>query len=98
MPTTILRTYHCKDVEVLTVSSEIVSVAQANLGAIIAKRPLWANPYFTDLKTRIDNAFVNFIGVDNAADLRAKTQLLYAIMHPAQDDLGSFKINIEADF
>lgn len=92
------RKYPCKDVEVLTVTSEIISSAQANLATIVAKRPLWANPFFPNLKTRVDNAFQDLLGVDNAADLRSKTNLVVAVMVPAKADLSTFKIGIEADF
>src|SRR4051794_18641697 len=95
---TLKRNYRCKDVEVLTVSSNIVSTAQANFETIIAKRANWANPFFPDLKTRIDTAFQTFLGVDNAADLRAKTQVMNNTLIPAQNDLSTFKINITADF
>ena len=96
--TTLARKYRCKDVEVLTVSSAIVSTAQENLATITAKRANWIDPFFPDLKTRIDTAFQTFLGVDNAADLRAKTQLLNSIMVPAQENLSTFKINVSADF
>lgn len=95
---TLTRHYRCKDVEVLTVSSAIVSTAQENLAAIVAKRANWADPFFPNLKTRIDTAFQTFLGVDNAADLRSKTQLLNSIMVPAKADLSTFKINVSADF
>ena len=95
-PTT--RLFNCKDVEVLTASSEIVSLAQANLAVITAKRPIWKDPFFPNLKIRIDNAFQTFLGVDNAADLRAKSATLFALMFPSKDLLSTFKINLESDF
>lgn len=97
VPTT-TRKYPCKDVEVLTVSSEIISNAQANLATIVAKRANWADPFFPDLKDRVDTAFQTFIGVDNAADLRSKTNIVFNTMILAKADLSSFKIGIEADF
>jgi len=96
--TTLKRNYRCKDVEVLTVCSDIVSTAQSNLATIVAKRTNWANPFFLDLKTRIDTAFQIFLGVDNAADLRAKTKVVNDALVPAKNDLSTFKINIMADF
>ena len=44
--TTLTRNYRCKDVEVLTVSSAIVSTAQENLATITAKRANWIDPFF----------------------------------------------------
>lgn len=96
--TTFTRNYRCKDVEVLTACSDIVSNAQSNVTAIAAKRPNWADPFFPNLKTRIDTAFQTFLGVDNAADLRAKTQVLNNTLAPAQEDLSTFRINLTADF
>jgi len=98
MSTTPKRSYRCKDVEALTVSSDIVSTAQANLAAITAKRALWVNPFFPNLKIRIDNAFQTYLGVDNAADLRAKTRVVIGTLVPASNDLSTFKINVSADF
>src|SRR3989442_79380 len=92
------RKYPCKDVEVLTVSSNIIETAQANLETIVAKRPSWADPFFPNLKTRVDTAFQSYLGIDNAADMRSKTGILEEIMTPALTDLSAFKINIEADF
>jgi hypothetical protein len=100
MPTqpTITRKYPCKDVEVLTVTSEIIAVAQANLTAITANRPLWADPYFPNFLKRVNTDFQTYLGVDNAADLRAKTATVLSTMAPAKADLSTFKINIESDY
>lgn len=98
MPAQNQRRYPCKDVEVLTVSGELISNAQANLPAIIAKRANWTDPFFPNLKIRVNNAFQTYLGVDNAADLRSKTNLVLTTMIPAKADLSTFKIGIEADF
>lgn len=95
---TIPRDFNCKDSEMLTTSSEITVYAQSLLPQIVAKRPTWKDPFFPDLLTRINNAFNTYLGVDNAADLRKKTDILLSIMKPAQADLSTFKINITADF
>lgn len=92
------RNYRCKDVEVLTASSNIILTAQENLEAITAERPLWKDPFFPDLSKCIDAAFKKHLGVDNAADLRSKTTALLNIANPAGYDLSKFKINVSEDF
>ncbi len=100
MPTqpTVERLYRCKDVEVLTVSSTIITVAQANLATITANRPTWADPFFPNLLKRVNTDFLTYLGVNNAADLRAKTATVLSIMVPAVASLSTFKINIESDY
>jgi len=92
------RKFNCKDVELLTVCSQIVALAQANLTDIVLKRTTWADPFFPNLKTRIDGAFTTYLGADNAKEMREKTQILKDIMEPAKAGLSTFKINVSADF
>lgn len=94
----IVRAYHCKDVEVLNAGSSIVDNAMANLTEILTKRPLWANPYYPDLKARINTAFSTYLGVDSAADLRSKTSILLSVTAPAKAGLSTFKIGITEDY
>lgn len=51
------HTYTGKDVDMLTTCATIVENAIANQEFLVSKRKNWANPFFADLKTRIDNAF-----------------------------------------
>lgn len=57
-----------------------------------------ADPFFGNLKTRIDNAFSNYLGIDSASDQRKATQIVTQIQAVALDDLAEVKIQIEEDF
>lgn len=92
------RNYKAKDVEMLTVARTIVETAQAHLTELVVNRPTWANPYFPNIKARIDNAFTNFLGIDPKRDQRTATAAVIAIFTPAKKDLALFKTEIEADF
>jgi len=91
------RIYKSKDVEFILASEIIIDSAIAHEAEIILKRPTWANPYFQNLKTRINTAS-SFLGVDNAKQLREATQQLMAVIIPAWEDLSTFSINIKEDF
>lgn len=82
----------------LTVCSTIIENAIAHQEALIAKRPGWADPYFPDNKTRIDNAFLQYLGVDNAAALRNATQTVNSLMAQALDSLSEFNVQVKSDF
>jgi hypothetical protein len=92
------RTYRASDVNLLTACATIIESAITNVVAITANRPLWDLPFFNTLKTRIENAFPNFLGVDNAADMRAKTQIVNTVMDGAEKDLTTFSTQVNRDF
>jgi hypothetical protein len=92
------RTYRASDVNLLTACATIINSAIANVVAITAVRPLWTLLFFNTLKTRIADAFPNFLGVDNAADMRAKTDLVNTTMDSAENDLTSFSKQVKRDF
>lgn len=92
------RTYTGKDVDMLTTCATIVENAIANQEFLVSKRKNWADPFFADLKTRIDNAFSQFLGIDSASDQRKATQTVTQIQTVALEDLAELKIQIEEDF
>lgn len=98
MAPTIKRTYKGKDSEMLITTSAITDHAIANKVFLISKRATWADPFFADIKTRIDNAFSNFLGVDNAKEMREATQLVLKIEAAALPLLAEFKVQINVDF
>lgn len=79
-------------------SETIVTSAQANLGFLVTKRANWADPFFPDLKARIQLAYSEHLGIDNAQALRQSTIVLKAVQSPAEKDLAEFKVQIDADF
>lgn len=95
---TVIRKYRHTDVVMLTSVSTIIENAIKNKAALIAKRATWADPFFPNLKTRIDTVIQANLGVDSGKDLRQATQALVAIQKTAIDKLGLFKVQIEQDF
>lgn len=98
MATTQPRIYKGKDSEMLIASSTILGHAINNKTFLVSKRATWADPYFGDLKARIDKAFQDFLGVDNAKDMREATQLVLSLQQTALPKLAEFKIQIVVDF
>lgn len=98
MATTLKRAYKGKDVDMLTACATIIDQAIIHKTFLISKRSNWADPFLPDLKTRIDNAFSDHLGIDNAEQLRESTQILSGIQTNALKDLAEFKVQITEDF
>jgi hypothetical protein len=92
------RNYRASDVNMLTAAGAITLSAIAHQIEITARRPLWTLPFFNALKLRIDNAFPTFLGVDNAKDMRKKTDIVNGIMAIAEPNLTSFHTQVKRDF
>ena len=97
MPAT-QRNYKIKDVDLLVTASTIIESALQHKKFLQEKRSSWADPVFSQLKTRIDNATQTHLGVDSAKDLRQATQVLKGIQKAAMQALSQCKIEIEEDF
>lgn len=98
MATNSKRTYNGKDVEMLTACATIVEQAINHKPFLVSKRPTWADPFLPNLKTKINNAFSNFLGIDNAGQMRAATQIVLGIQANALKDLAEFKVQVMEDF
>lgn len=98
MPVTISRKYKTKDVEMLTATATIIENAIANKTFLQSKRTTWADPYFEDLKTNIQNTTDTYLGKDAAQQMRQATQIVLSIQAQALNDLAEFKVQIEQDF
>ena len=92
------RLYKTKDVDMLVTSSTILESAIINKKFLQTKRSTWADPYFDDLKTKIENVTQTFLGVDSAKDLREATQSIEKIIKQATIDLAEFKVQVAVDF
>ena len=92
------RLYPGKDVEMLTVSATMMETAISNKDFLLPKRSTWADPYFDNMKKRIDNAFKNHLGVDSAKELRQSTQVLMGIQKTAGRDIAEVKVQLDEDF
>lgn len=92
------RTYQDKDVDMLTACATIVENAIARQQFLSVKRSNWTSDFFEQLKNRIDNAFVNYLGISSATELRNATQAVNQIQEEAMSDLTEIKTQIDADY
>lgn len=92
------RAYAGKDVEMLLVLKVMIGHAISIKDFLIEERPIWKDPFFDNTNNRIDEAFSNYLGIDNALNLREATQLLLSISETATDALSKVKVQIEEDF
>ena len=95
---TVKRNYNTKDVDMLVTIETIIDSAIANKEFLQSKRSTWADPFFQDLKQQINQVGQDYLGQDNAKQLRLATQTILEIMQPALKDLTEVKIQIEEDF
>ena len=92
------RHYNTKDVDMLVSASTIIESAIANKTFLQSKRSTWADPFFDDLKTKINTAIQTYLGIDSAKDLRQSTQAILNIQTQALTDLAEAKVQITEDF
>ena len=95
---TVKRNYNTKDVDMLVTIETIIDSAIANKEFLQSKRSTWRDPFFQDLKQQINQVGQDYLGQDNAKQLRLATQTVLEIMQPALKDLTEVKIQIEQDF
>lgn len=96
--TEIKREYSCSDVDMLSVSATIAEHAIEHKPFLISKRSSWADPYFSDFSARINAAFSNHLGIDNAKEMRSATAVVKGLRKAAIAQLAEFKVQIEEDF
>ncbi len=82
----------------LTATSTIIGHAIDNKVFLIGKRATWADPFFDNVKVRIDKAFSDYLGVDNAKEMRLATIFIKQLQKEALPLLAEFKIQIVSDF
>lgn len=92
------RNYSFADVDMLITASTIIETAIENKDFLITKRQAWTDPFFDDLKTKIDSTIKNNLGVDNAKELRKLTSSMKTLQKQAQTALAEFKVQIDMDF
>lgn len=93
-----VRNYKAKDVEMLITAATITESAIAHKEFLQSKRAAWNDPFFEEFAIRIDSVIEEFLGRDNAKDLRKATNEVLAIQTPALVDLAEFKVQVDADF
>jgi hypothetical protein len=82
----------------LKVAAAILSHAEEYETEIVAKRPGFAAPFFATVKTRIDDALLNIIGMRTAESLVQSTIAMLQIRQNALNDLSFFFTNLEEDY
>ncbi len=92
------RNYKCRDVEMLLASQTIVISLNDNLEELSLIRTSWTAEYVSTLKTRINNAIENFLGLDKKKAQRMATTHLQSLMQAAHRNIFFLKTQIEVDF
>ena len=75
--------YNIKTVDFIITADTIINSAIANQPFLVTKRANWSPEFFQEIKTQIETATQNYLGYDNAKQLREATQKVYAIMQDA---------------
>ncbi len=92
------RMYKIKDVDFIITADTIINSTINNQAFLQTKRATWTLPFFEAIKTQIDQATQDHLGVDSAKELRDATQIVYTITSAALHDLAELKVQIEEDF
>ena len=92
------RKFKCKAIELLIIGETIATVAATHVEALAKRRAAFTLAYFDELKTNIDKAYTDVLGVDNAQQMKDATQLLGSMMKPAKNDLVDFNQQLTFDF
>ena len=92
------RKYKAKDVDMVIAISTIISNAKGKQEFLQTKRSTFTLDYFTQLETEIDAAVQQYLGADNARELRNATISLYAIQQEALRLASEIKLQIQLDF
>ncbi len=69
MATPLKRVYTGKDIDMLTACSTITDQDLNHKTFLVSKRANWADPFFPNIKTRIGNAFSDYLGIGNAKEM-----------------------------
>lgn len=98
MATRVTRKFGGAAVNMLTACATIIEHAIEHQSFLVTKRAAWADPYFPNLKQKINDAFVNHLGLDANKEKREATHRLLQIQQRVLIDLGDIKVQIEVDF
>ena len=78
--------------------STILDTAIKNKALLQSKRNNWADPFFENIKARVDDSIRACLGLDSAKDLRQATIAINAIQKQAIVLLAEIKVQIMVDF
>jgi len=92
------RNYQVRDVVMLTVVLTIIDAAIAHLSVLVNAMPAWAEPFFTNFRTRVNNAFTQYLGIDPKKALRDATSGVLSIFEPASSALAKLKTRLTVQY
>jgi hypothetical protein len=92
------RNYSVKDVDMIITASTIIKNAISQKNFLQSKRSSWSGTYFEDLENRIDAIAADYLGADNARELRISTAAIYEARDKAHKLASEIKVQIEEDF
>jgi hypothetical protein len=92
------RIYNTKDVDMLITIDTIIDAAIANKAFLQTKRSTWADPFFDNIKEKVNTIVQLHLGVDSTQALRQSTQIVKKIQANALTDLAELKVQIVVDF
>lgn len=82
----------------LTAIATIVDHAIEKKEFLVSKRAVWADPYFPDLKNRIEKDVIEFLGINSVAELRSLTYKVTSARAEATNKIAELKVQIKEDF
>ena len=91
---TIERAYNMSDVVMLTSSGVIAERGHLHLAAIEAKKSAYADPYFPNLRQKIQDALTDILGFNNAAGLILSTDKLLTKKDEVITVAKEFKVQV----
>jgi len=92
------RSYPGSAFTMLTTCATIVHSAVNNQAFLLTKRPGWADPFFPDLASRIENDFKTCLGIDPKQKVRTATDVWNEIKETALLDMGDMYIQLKEGF
>ncbi len=94
----IKRIYGCKDEVMLTVLSVILDNAADDVAILIKRNPNWTMAFIVALKARVNDAFINVLGIDPLSNQRDATDVVLEIQDEVLSLLRSFKLFLNPVF
>ena len=92
------KNYTHRDVDMLIATRTLLAHCQEHKAELVDARPGWADPYFGDLRLRVDTAIDDYLGIDAAKELRASTIEILELMKAAHRKLSLLKVQLEVDY
>jgi hypothetical protein len=92
------RDFSGKAVDMLSTCETIIQHAIDHKEFLQKKRNTWADPFFDNILAKIQKAYSEHLGIDNAKELREATRKVHEIQDAAVKILAEFKVQLTEDF